>query len=378
MAALDTSCFNQIIGLANCACPCLTDTAPEGYNEATSGLFIADILPIEMVDGASDCSDPDNPWNVLQRGLDEGTNMLVKDLAAGLMKKNQLTRKPFTGLIGEKANRTALSMSKAYAGLRVWSPTIRGGYLRINKLGGVFDTTGTVTVRVYDQFNVQIGGAITLPVVAGVYSTVVTAIKLPLWQDGAKDCQYFLSYTTSGTPAPRAVRAWCSTCTGVTVPAFSLDRPWTSQKTWSRNLEWANWLQIGGWQYDNQTSFDLIAESTNADGVSNGLVLEAELTCDPISAVCLSQLDYSDPVALSIAHALRYAAAICTAEKIIRRTTPYRNAQVASEILAKDIQQWYIDYQANVEFSTYHANTGNTDCIFCKPAYSMGIQSKLT
>lgn len=378
MAALDTTCFDGVVGLANCSCPCLTETAPEGYNEASSGLYIADILPVDMAEGADNCNDPDNPWNVLERGLAEGKNMLVKDLNAGLMKKNQMTRPTFAGIIGEKTNRTALQLSKAYAGLRIWSPNIRGGYLRINKIGGVFDTSGTVTVRVYDRFNVQIGTAVAITVTAGVYSTANTSFKLPLWQDGANDCQYFLSYTVAGTPAPRAVRAWCSTCNGVAVPSFSLERPWTKSRTWSRNLAWANWIQIGGWQYDNQTSFDELAETVDAGGASNGLVLEAELSCDPITAICLSELDYSDPVALSVAHALRYAAAICTAEKIIRRTSPWRNAQVAREILATDIQQWWTDYQKNVEFATFHASTTNSDCILCKPAFSMGLQSKLT
>lgn len=377
MAALNTDCFDGVVGLANCACPCLSDTAPAGYNEASSGLYIADILPLEMADGADDCSDPESPWNVLERGLSDGKNMLVKDLNAGLMKRNQLTRQPFTGMIGEKVNRDTVTLSKSYAGLRIWSPTIRGGYLRINKLGGVFNTTGSVVVRVYDRFNVQIGSAVTISAVAGTYSTATTSIALPLWQDGAPDTQYFLSYTVASTPAPRAVRAWCATCNGVSVPLFSTTRPWTTTNKWSRNLLWANWIQVGGFQADNETSFDLLADQPGADSVSNGLAMEVELTCDPVSAVCLSGLDYSDPVSLSIAHALRYAAAICTAEKIIRRTSPYRNAQVAREILAADIQQWWKDYQTNVEYATYHANVGNTDCVFCKPAFSMSVQSKL-
>jgi len=377
MAAIDTTCFDGVVGLANCACPCLSDVAPEGYNEATSGLYIADILPVDMADGADDCNDPDNPWNVLERGLSEGKNMLVKDLNAGLMKRNQLTRQPFNGLIGEKVNRDTVTLSKAYAGMRIWSPTIKGGYLRINKIGGVFNASGTVTVRVYDQFNVQIGSPVAITVTAGTYSTANTSFVLPLWQDGGIDTQYFLTYQTSGTPAPRAVRAWCTTCNGVSVPLFSTTRPWTTTNKWSRNLQWANWLQVGGFQADNLTSFDLLADQPGADSVSNGLAMEVELTCDPVSAVCLSGLDYSDPVSLSIAHALRYAAAICTAEKIIRRTTPYRNAQVAREILAQDIQQWWKDYQTNVEYATFHANVGNTDCVFCKPAFSMGVQSKL-
>lgn len=377
MATLDTSCLDGVVGLADCACPCYTDTAPEGYNEATSGLYIADILPINMAEGADDCNDPDNPWNVLERGAIEGKSMLYKDIQAGLMKSNQLTRPSFTGLIGEKKSRDVLSLTKTYAGLRIWSPNIRGGYLRINKIGGVFNAVGSVVVRVYDQFNTKIGSDITLTTTAGGYVTANANLKLPLWQDGADNCQYFLSYTVADSPAPRGVRAWCPTCAGVQIPTFNLEKPYTGGN-WRREQAWAKWLMIGGWERDSQTEFDLMAENISADSKSNGLVLEAELSCDPFTSVCLDSIDYSDPVAISMAHALRYAMAICTAEKIIRRTEPYRNAVVAREILAQDIQQWYTDYQKNVEYVTYHANVRGTDCIFCKPKFAMSVESKLT
>ncbi len=377
MAALDLTCLDGIVGLANCACECYADTAPEGYNTASSGLYIADILPIDMAEGADNCNDPDNPWNVLERGSTEGKSMLYKDINAGLMKSNQLTRQPFAGVIGEKKSRETVSLTETYAGLRIWSKNMRGAYLRINKIGGVFDTVGTVTVRIYDQFNTQIGSAVTITTTAGGYATATTSIKLPLWQDGAEDCQYFLSYTVASSPTPRAIRAWCPTCSGLKIPAFSLDNPYTTGN-WKREQGWANWLQIAGWQRDSQSEFDILAEETGGSGYSNGLVLEVELSCDPFTSVCLSALDYSDPVALSMAHALRYAMAICTAEKIIRRVEPYRNAQVAAEILAQDIQQWYKDYQTNVEYVTYHANVRGTDCVFCKPQFAMSLGAKLS
>lgn len=377
MAALDTTCLDGIVGLADCACACLEATAPTGYDMASSGLYIADILPVNMAEGADDCSDPDNPWNVLSKGASEGKAMLYKDIQAGLMKGNQLTRQPFSGVIGEKKSRDIVSLTKTYAGLRIWSRNIKGGYLRINKIGGVFDTVGTATVRIYDQFNNQIGSAVNITTTAGTYATASTSIKLPLWQDGADDCQYFLSYTVASTPTPRAVRAWCPTCNGSTIPALSLERPYTTG-AWRRELAWANWIQIAGWQRDSQSEFDLLSEGSEGSTVTNGLVLEAELSCDPFTSVCLNTVDYSDPVSMSLAHALRYAMAICTAEKIIRRTEAYRNAQVSREILAQDIQQWYKDYETNVNYVTYHANVRGTDCIFCKPAFSMSMGAKLT
>ena len=134
---------------------------------------------------------------------------------------------------------------------------------------------------------------------------------------------------------------------------------------------------VGAWAGDSLTEFDLEAEKVLAGTLTNGLTLQVEFTCDPVSSVCLDTLDFNDPVALSLAHAYRYAAAIEAAEKIIRNPEPYRNAHVSREILAVDIQQWWKDYQANVEYVAYNANTANTDCIFCKPKFSMSLEGKL-
>lgn len=375
MAALSTSCLDGVVGLANCACPCLTDSAPEGYNEASSGLFINDILPLEMLDSADDCNDPENPWSIYERGLAEGKNMLIKDINAGLMARNQLSKKAFKGIIGEKKSRELVTLTKAYAGVRIWSPTTRGAYIKSIRIGGVFDTVGSVVVKVYDQFNVQHGANVTLTTTAGGHVSAAFATDLPLWQDGAADCQYFLVYEVDGAPVPRAIRPWCPPCSNKTLPTFYKETPYTTQN-WTRDQAWASWLMVGGYQADNLTDFDLISETSEATSFTNGLTIECELSCDPFTSVCMDELDYSDPVSLSAAHALRYAAAICAAEKIIRSTNPQRNATVSREILAVDIQQWWKDYEKNVNYVTYHANVKGSDCIFCKPTFSMSIQSK--
>lgn len=375
MAALDTSCLDGVVGLANCACPCRTDDAPEGYNTASSGLYINDLIPLEMTDSADDCNDPENPWTVMERGLAEGKNMLIKDLNAGLMARNQLSRTPFKGTIGEKKSRDVLTLTKNYAGCRIWSQNIKGGYLRSIRLGGVFDTVGAVSLRVYDQFNNTVGAAVPLTTTAGGHVEAAFATPLPLWQEGAADCQYFIAYETATAPAPRAIRPWCPPCSNKALPTFYTLTPYVG-KSWTRDQGWANWLMVGGFQVDTLTEFDLLADTPGADSNLNGITIQCEISCDPVTSICMDELDYSDPVALSVAHALRYAAAICTAEKIIRTTNATRNATVSREILSVDIQQWWKDYEANVKYATYHANTRSSDCIFCKPAFSMSIQSK--
>ena len=377
--AVDTTCFNNVVGLASCECPCRTDVAPEGYSTASSGLYIADLVPMQLIDTAADCSDPENPWNIMSRAITEAKVTLLKDIRAGLLKGNQYSRIPFTGMIGEKTARETMSVTNTYAGIRVRSARIKGGYLNVSRIGGIFAATGTVTVTVKDRFNNIVGSTTTINTTAGVYSSASCNYSLPLWVDGADNPEYFFYYTANQANLPKQNRLWCTTCRREPLPIFNADHPYYSNNKFFGSTAWANWLMVSGWAGDTITDFDLAAEQVlSTSQYLHGLCLQCELVCDPATAVCLGELDFSDPVALSAAHALRYMAAILVAERIIRNPQPYRNAAVSREVLAVDIQQWYKDYKTNLEYVTYNANMNkNSDCIFCKPRFAMSLESKL-
>ena len=376
MAALDTSCLTGVIGLANCACPCLEDTAPAGYNDSDSGLYITDLVPMEMLGGSDKCTDPGNPWNTVEKARERGANLVLKDVRAGIMKRNQPVRSYFKGMIGEKSSRDVRSLSTTYAWARISSPQNRGGQLHITGLGTVFSAVGSVSVQVYDQFNNAIGAPISLTTVAG--SHVLTAVDrtLNLWVDGAERAEYFLVYTVNQNNLPRATQAFCTPCNKGEIPVFSLNEPYETRKHQGAN-GWANWVMVGGGGGNSLTDFDLEAEKGSADSYMNGLTITAEFICDPVSSICVGGLDYNDPVVMSLAHAYRYASAIELAQGLIRSPEAMRNAAVAKEVLAVDIKEWWIDYQKNVEYVTFHANVSNSDCLFCKPAFSMKVQSKM-
>jgi hypothetical protein len=247
MAALDISCLDGVLGLSNCACPCLEDSAPEGYNDSLSGLYITDLVPMEMLGGTDKCTDSGSPWNTVDRARTQGANMLMKDVRSGLMKRNQSTRPYYNGMIGEQTARDVRSIANTYAGLRIWSPRNKGGKMRITRLGGIFNGDGTVEVGIYDRFNNQIGDAITITTSAGRYAYTACDITLNLWAEGADSAQYFLAYTVNQSNLPRANRLFCPTCSRKNLPVFSTLSPYTSKAAigWTGPQGWANWVMPG-------------------------------------------------------------------------------------------------------------------------------------
>lgn len=377
MAALDTSCLNGVLGLASCECPCNTDIAPEGYNSSSSGLFLADLVPLSLVGEGSNCTDPANPWTMMDKARTQGANMVLNDVRSGIMKRNQYAKQKHNGMIGEKTAREVRSLTTTYSGVRISPPRMKGGYYHIISIGGIFNANGSISVQVYDRFNQTIGAPTVLTTLAGQHVSTPCNISLPLWVDGATRAEYFLAYTVNQSNLPRDNRLFCPSCNRDQLPLFSLTHPYYQTRRWTGAAAWANWAMVSGWNGNNLTDFDLAAETENGEYYMNGLTITGEFYCDPMSSICVDGLDYSDPVSLSLAHAYRYAAAITLAQMIGRSPEVMRNANIAKEVLAADVQNWWKDYQTNVDFVAFNAPVSNTDCVFCKPTYSMSIQSKL-
>jgi len=277
MAALDVSCLTGVLGLASCECPCLLDIAPDGYYTSSSGLYITDLIPMSFLEGADNCNDPANPWNALVRARTQGANMTLNDVRSGIMKRNQLTRPKYVGMIGENKSREVRALSKAYAGARLSAPRIKGGYGVLTSLGGVFNANGSISVQVYNRNNTAIGSPVVINTVAGVHVSTNCNISLPLWIEGTPWPEYFLAYTVNGANYPRDNRLWCTSCTRESFPFFSLERPYYQGRKWSGASAWANWVMVSGWEGDSLTDFDLAAETATGEHFMNGLTMNIEL-----------------------------------------------------------------------------------------------------
>ena len=292
------------------------------------------------------------------------------------MKGNKPTRAAFTGLIGERSATTTLSLSTTYAGTRIMAPNIKGAKMRITKIGGVFSETGAVSVRIYDRFNQTHGAAVSISAVANTHVETACDITLDLWHDGMENCQYFFAYTIGAQP--KATRAFCPSCASVKTPVFSVSAPYTTSRiNWPIAQGWANWIQVGGWNGDSLASFHEAAENDTATMYMNGLTIRCEIVCDPVQPICINGIDYSDPVALSLVHAYRYASAIHVADLLIRSPQALQNALVARETLIEAKQEWWELYKEAITFVGQNISTQTTDCILCKPAFSANMQSKL-
>ncbi len=295
--------------MANCACPCDEETAPEGWNDGAAGLFIADLVPLASIGNADDCASPGNPWTALDKFRRQAATTFRSDLAAVLSKRNKERRATYKGGIGETASREVVALSKLYAGLRIHCAHVPNGTFLLEKIGGVFDKDGAVDVYVYDRYNTLIAGAYQLDTVAGRHSEVILdpVINLPTYTQFGEPAEYFLVYEKDAANLPRANRTMCPTCRGV-ADVFSIGETWP---VYAAGVPaWANWLMLGGFQADNLESFDIISGAeTIAPRQTNGLTISVSLECDKTRFICADEWDGNNPLQVVAAHAIYYYAA---------------------------------------------------------------------
>jgi hypothetical protein len=375
-ATPDLTCLDGVLGLANCACPCLEQTAPEGWNTSASGLYLADLIPLDMADSGHSCDDVANPWNILDAGRRSGAAMFMNDFRARLAKRAKKSRETYKGRIGEETARTTITPTHTYAGAQIPAAFIRGGYVTMT-IGGVFSANGTIDVQIYDRFNVAVGAPIVLTTIADKHVTATVSRKLPLWTDQGQQAIYWAVYEVNPANLPKAIRVWCPTCQTSALPVYNSATPYWG-KPCSHRQKWVEWFGVAPWEGDTLTDFDLAAETllTSNTGYTNGLTFSVELTCDPASVICLGGMDYSDPAVMSAAYAYYYAAAICDAEMLLRNTQAMRSAAVTDVKLAEFIPTWQTRYNETLDYAVYQADLKSTDCVVCKPAFQMKIQGK--
>lgn len=370
---MDISCYETVIGLARCACPCIEDEAPEGFNDSDSGLFITDLAPLDALEGLDDCNTPGNPWEILANAREQAILAFISDVSALMMQRNKLARQPFRDGIGEGYARDTVTPSGAYAGIRIRCAPVRHGLMTLEKIGCIFDQTGTVAVSIYNRFNELVSGPHNVSAVGGKLTELSVNIDLPPYTPWADAQEYFLVYQVDSDNLPRANKIHCG-CGGS--PQFNTSQPFhTSQAKYG----WANWVKVGGWSGDTLTDFDQAAESTSATQILNGLTIRVKITCDASKVLCEgTSMDFTQPLSAASAHAIRYKTASIVAAYILADTSLNRQNLINRETLVQERKRWDDQYEVQAAYIAEHVDITAGGCLFCKSGVSLKNNAVLT
>lgn len=378
MATFDISCYAGAIGLARTACPC-ADAAPVGFNDSQSGLYVADLGPLSDLEGYGDCG-TGSVWDALDNARDRAIRTFIADTDSMLAGMHKQKRSKWVGGIGRAENNGPVAGSELHAGIRIACAPVRGGYMKVTKIGGYFDAGGDLDVMVYDRHNV-LRASVTIAVNANAH-TVVTLpddeiIELPLFDDFLNEAQYFFVYTRADAPGTAADNRISCNCGGSFSGSFNCSSPYYNNlrhvPRYGMAYGFADWVMAGGWTGDTLADFGSV--SPTAQNKCYGLTLYAEIGCNINQVLCGGALNFSgNPLAMSIAHAIQYKAAEYMALDVLSSSRLSRSQLINREVLVQNQATWRGKYNEHVNYIVSNADLSANDCLECRSVATMAVQ----
>lgn len=280
-------CLETVVGITTSECPCVDDPAnPENLDVSLSGYFIDDMElspPLVYPANALECGD-DNVFEMMIKARTEGINEFFTDLLASISKYNTDRYNSWSGQIGEtKKNVPLTSLLDTYIGVKIEPWDIRGAVLRLNGFSLQLDADWTGDVLVLDQF-FNVLHTENVSVLAGDLTSVSLSepLKLPFYVDDVRQT-YYIVYDRAGAK-PYNIKFDCG-CGG-----HASYKPYR------------DFINING------IYMPALAESNQGktSSYTEGLVLNASLTCDAMDWICFRDEEYqSDPYARVVAKTIQ-------------------------------------------------------------------------
>lgn len=352
-------CYENIVGISAGACACYP-TPPPGYNDSVSGLFLTQLKPFDKL-GLSSCSSSD-VWDYLKETLEEATKIFIGETNALLLKAYKLQRQPFKGLVGEGRAKYLLNSNKSYAGARFCVRPVRSGVLKINKINTLFEAAGNITLFVYNSLNELLATEV-LTTSAGTITenVLATPLELPLSVSGLDMVEYFFIYAYDQFNRPKKNEIACG-C-GHFKPGYDLKNPHFYRAPEGAN-SWAKYAMLGAFETDSLISFDYPENTVNSSYL-NGLQFDLEFYCKAAETICKDSFNFdSNPLAISVALAIRYKAAELLAQAILNDNTLDFFAVMKSETLAEERAIFESKYDELTGYIIANTNIELNDC-FC-------------
>ena len=358
--SVDISCWDNIIGLSRTECTCY-DPVPTTLSN--SGLYLDELVELRSIDGLINCETGSDIWELMDKARENATRVFQADVNREMLNYFQLRREPFYGNIGRvKYTKTKTVTTGDYYGVRFFCADIVSGVLKIKKIGTLFDTTGTVTLWIYNNFN-ELLHTLTLNTTANTHNNNdITDIELPLHNGLVDNIEYFFVYQV-GAIKPKDNDIKCS-CGGMNA-TFNTKKPYFYQTHSNRQYYWTKYVMAGAYHSTSIADFSDVNCCTGNE--MNGLTFELEFKCKVNEVLCVDYFDFeANPLAVSTALAIQYKAGEILLNSILVSPNLNRNVLVNRDAIAEQIDVIREKYNENLKYISANVNIGSNDCFECK------------
>lgn len=338
---MSLECLNGLVGLSDRNCSCWEAERPTDYNQSETGYYVTDPeWGFPLLEGAfagADCSEG-SVWDMLLKARNKAIRDFQTDLQAALYTERATRYSVFSGLIGQDISSTTRNLNGTYQGILIVPKSVKGGVLKITKIGLDINQTTTVTVQIYSSQDTS-SPIFSLPCNAVANKLTWTEIPIPvelaLYSEETSELRYYMVYE-SPTFSPNNNKL---TCCG-------------------RKQGWAQYLAVGGYNADN-------LKGETGDTFSNGIVLQSHLSCDQVAWLCDMDEVEGYNVKSVIGRAIQMKAAVKVISQILRSANINLFTMSNREGMYADKKRLQKAYENQVIWLAENVPAGVSDCFMC-------------
>jgi hypothetical protein len=358
--ASDVSCFDDIIGLTRTPCSDYTGLSTD-YTTSDSGLYLDELIPLSKFEAILNCKVGENVFTFMEKARDNAIIDFRIDATAILTEYNKIKRRPFSGRIGKvkRADPLSLTVGKYY-GIVLRVDDVVGGEILVSDIATMFDTTGTVTVYVYNNLNTLLGTYVLNTTANTVTANAISILTLPMHSDYVENLEYSFVFLL-GANVPYDNELY-NTCT-----SLCNSDPTQSNKQFG----FTDYMRASGITLTDLLDFsDLRIPSDNR---CFGLSLGLKARCKVDEIWCYDEMDYiGDAVDMAVAKAVRLKAASNLIRDIALSENLNFETMIDGETLGEMDERWMGEYNEMIEFIVKNIDVTKTDCFECGREILMG------
>lgn len=324
-------CFEKIIGLAEYGCECYDAGLGDGASESASGLQLASLegLNMSVLNRAASCSTGGTLGLLLNAAREEGIRRYKEEVLKYIRANTKVKRAPVRSQVGDNKNSLQpLTMGNTYHGVSLTLAHHVGGTAKVKRIGTYMDFTGTINVKQYGLDSSTPTSTTPCATVQNVLTWTNVDIDLSMEVEGSRNPEHWFLWEPTGGQRALNSRVHCG-CGG---RRSWNESPWFESGVKDNDQAWMRWAMGGGTKGDTLSE----REDWNVGNETQGLILDIEFGCEFIRSICDGVPDYEDdPLQMSAAYAVRYAAGSYIVSHIISST------DVSRETLTGDGENLY-------------------------------------
>lgn len=359
----DVTCFGNIIGLTRTPCNDYTDI-PANYTTSASGLYLDEVIPLSTIESLLNCKVGENVFVFMDRARENAIIDFRTDATAFLLDRTKQRRPAFSGLIGKVKRSKTLSLTTGkYYGISLRCDDIVAGQMIVSTIRGIFDTTGTVTIYVYNNLN-ELLDTVTLNVVADTLSTATVNIRPELHSQYVENLEFYFVYEYDGVITPYNNELYDSKSYYRTPRSSSSNR----------QFGYSDYLIASGVQLTDISDFSDLSCSHTA--TCYGLILGVSLYCNAEEIWCYDGMDYlGNTIDMAIAKAVRLKAVSNLIRDIALSENLNFETVINGETLGDFDERYNAEYTDMLNFIVKNMDVSKTDCFECEDKLLMGVNT---